>query len=213
MGDRQPARWPERQPYAREPPRGEPRDWNIRPPRSGCEEDARGRRPRSRRRYASPRKPITRCWGVRCTVGSPPAREEREGSDIYRSRKAFSGAEGGGEARRGGEGAASRGRSDVPTMSPPPTKFPFAREAGNTSPQTRGTGAASECRKSRRSGSTEAGGPAGRDTGGEAVRIAAGSARHPPDKRFYTGDSGGATVNHEADDSRHSGLDSPQEEW
>ena len=213
MGDRQPARWPERQPYAREPPRGEPRDWNIRPPRSGCEEDARGRRPRSRRRYASPRKPITRCWGVRCTVGSPPANEGRGGSDVARSRQAFAGAEGGREARRGGEDAASRRRSAVPTMSPPPTKFPFAREARNASPQKRGAGVASECRNSRRSGSMEAGRPAGRDTGGEAVRIAAGSARQSPDKRFYTEDSGEVGVNPKACGSRHSSQDSPQEEW
>ena len=213
MGDQLSARWPESQHFARALPKVEPRDWYGAPPRGGDEERARQQPPRSRRKYASPRKPITRCWGVRCTVGSPPPNDGRGKSSTARRRLASGGAEGDGETRRSGEAAASRMRNAIPTMSPPPTRFPFAREAGNASPPGRVAGAASECRDPRRSGSREAGRPAGRGSGGEAVRIAAGSARESPDEHIYARGSGRTAADRDAGSPRRSGQDSPQEEY
>ena len=213
MGDQLSARWPVSQHFARALPKDEPRDWYTTPQRGGGEERARQRPSRSRRKYASPKKPITRCWGVRCTVGDPPPSEGRGRSNAARRRLASEGAEGGVETRRSGETAANRMRHAVPTMSPPPTKFPFAREAGNTSPQGRAAGAASGRRGSGRANSREAGRSASRGSGGEAVRIAAGSTRGSPDEHVYARDPGRVAADPKAGGSRHSGHESPQEEY
>ena len=213
MGDQLSARWPVSHHFARALPKYEPRDWDTAPPRGGGEERGRQRPSRSRRKYASPKKPITRCWGVRCTVGDPPPGEDRGRSSAARRRLASEGAESGMETGQSGGTAANRMRHAVPTMSPPPNKFPFARAAGNTSPQGRAAGAAQERRGSRRMDAREAGRSASRDSGGGAVRIAAGSAKRSPGKYTYNWGSERIAADPGEDGQRRSGRESPQEEY
>ena len=115
--------------------------------------------------------------------------------------------------QRSGEDAASQRRSGKSARSPPPTRFTFTQEAVSTNPQARDAGAASGRRRPRRSGSIEAGGPAGRGSEGEAVRDAAGSARVSPDKRLNAEDSKRTAAGSKAGSYRRSSRDSPQEDW
>ena len=220
VGDRRSGQWPERRSYARaSPPRAESRSWGVPSPHDGRSNEIRRQWPRTRRGNASPRKPITRCWGVNCTEEIQPTGERLEvGStkNPYEPRRAYAGTEDGEAGQRSGEGAAGPRQSSKSARSPPPmsTRFKFAQDALSINPPARDTYAGAAVRsKPRRSGSVDAGGPAGRSTEGKAVRIAAGSARASPEKRLHAEDSKGTAAGSEAGSYRRSSRDSPPEDW